>query len=103
MRRITPLQGDAPVARLRVEGRVTHDTVEELSVECETLLADHRTLLLDLSGAQFVDPAGIAVFHRLVRRGTVLTGCLGFLTELLRMHAAGERTALGISFVPLRR
>jgi RNA polymerase sigma-70 factor (ECF subfamily) len=87
------MQGDVTVARLRVEGRVTHDTVEELSGECETLLADHRTLLLELSGVQFVDPAGIEVFHRLVRRGTVLTGCSGFLTELLRMNAVGERTA----------
>jgi RNA polymerase sigma factor (sigma-70 family) len=93
MMKITQMQGDDALARLRVEGRVTHTTAEELSVECEAILADHSTLLLELSGVQFADPAGIEVFHRSVRRGAVLAGCSGFLTELLRMNDTGERAA----------
>jgi RNA polymerase sigma-70 factor (ECF subfamily) len=54
-------------------------------------LAAHQTLLLDLSGVQFVDAAGIEAFHSLVERGTVLVGCSGFLTELLQMNDAGEK------------
>src|SRR5262245_26372896 len=88
MIRITPMQEDATVVRLRVEGRVTQQAVEELSGECEAVFANHRPLLLELSGVQFVDPAGVAVFHRLVQKGAVLTGCSGFLTELLRVSAA---------------
>src|SRR5262249_32691079 len=90
MIRITPMQEDATVVRLRVEGRVTQQAVEELSGECEALFANHHPLLLELSGVQFVDPAGIAVFHRLIQKGAVLTGCSGFLTELLRVNATDE-------------
>src|SRR5262245_21125041 len=94
MLRVTPIQKDTVVAQLRVEGRVTQQSVEELSGECEALLAGHRTLLLDLSGVQFIDPTGIEVFHHLVKRGAVLTGCSGFLTELLHLNAESESTAL---------
>jgi len=93
MMRITQMQGDDVVARLRVEGRVTHQTVEELRLSCEAGLADHSTLLLELSGVQFVDAVGIEVFRNLVRRGAVLVGCSGFLTELLRMDATDEGAA----------
>ena len=93
MLRITPIQRDDGIAQLRVEGRVTQQTVEALRASCETGLADHQTLLLDLSGVQFVDAGGVAVFRTLVRRGAVLIGCSGFLTELLQMNIAGERAA----------
>jgi RNA polymerase sigma-70 factor (ECF subfamily) len=49
---------------------------------------------LELSGVQFVDPAGIAVLHHLLRRGAVLTGCSGFLSELLQINGLGESVAL---------
>ena len=91
MMRITQMQRDDVVARLRIEGRVTHETVEELSLECEAILAHHCTLLLELSGVQFVDAVGIEVFRSLVPRGAVLIGCSGFLSELLQMNAAGDR------------
>ncbi len=90
MLRITPMQEDPAVVRVRVEGRVTQHTVEEMKVACESFLTDHRTLLLELSGVQFVDPAGIEAFHHLVRRGAVLTGGSGFLTELLQINGLGE-------------
>jgi RNA polymerase sigma-70 factor, ECF subfamily len=90
MMRITPLQEDNRVAQLRVEGRVTHQTVEALRSSCEVGLADHPTLLLELSGVQFVDAAGIAAFRSLVQRGAVLVGCSGFLTELLQVNEAGD-------------
>src|SRR6266511_2549294 len=91
MLRITSIQRDDGIAQLRVEGRVTYQTVEALWASCETGFADHQTLLLDLSGVQFVDAGGVVVFRRLVWRGTVLSGCSGFLIELLQMNVAGER------------
>ena len=93
MLRITPLQEDNRVARLRVEGRVTHQTVAALRSSCEEGLVNHPTLLLELSGVQFVDAAGIAAFRGLAQRGTVLVGCSGFLTELLQLPDAGGGTA----------
>jgi RNA polymerase sigma-70 factor, ECF subfamily len=90
MMRITPTQEDAGMARLRVEGRVIQQTVEALQSSCDTALANHSTLLLELSGVQFVDAAGIETFCRLARRGAVLVGCSGFLTEMLQMTAADD-------------
>jgi ABC-type transporter Mla MlaB component len=77
MIRITPIQKDTTVAQLRVEGRVTQQTIDELSGEGEAVFAEHRSLLLELSGVQFVDPAGIAVFRCLIQKGVVLTACSG--------------------------
>ena len=69
---------------LRVEGRLTHQTVEELRMACETVLTEDGALQLDVSGLQFVDPTGVALLRGLTGRGTRLGGCSGFLTELLR-------------------
>ncbi len=69
---------------LRVEGRLTHQTVEELRMACETVLTEEGALGLDVAGLQFVDPTGVALLRDLMRRGTRLGGCSGFLTELLR-------------------
>ena len=91
--KITQAQGDAAVARLQVEGWITQQTVQELSASCETVLANHQTLLLDLSGVQFVDAAGVEVFRNLVPRGATLIGCSGFLIELLQVNAGDEKGA----------
>jgi len=56
-------------------------------------LASHPTVLLELSGVQFVDAAGIAAFRNLTQRGAVLVGCSEFLTELLQITVADEGTA----------
>jgi RNA polymerase sigma-70 factor (ECF subfamily) len=96
MLKITQMQGDAAVARLQVEGWVTQQTVQELRASCETALTDHQTLLLDLSGVQFVDAAGVEVFHNLVARGATPIGCSGFLTELLQVNAGCEKGALEV-------
>src|SRR5215510_11085115 len=92
MMRITPIQEDDRIARLRVEGRVTSQTVEALRSSCEEGLVNHPALLLELSGVQFVDAAGIAAFRSLAQRGAVLVGCSGFLTEILQLTDAGEGT-----------
>ncbi len=84
------------VQTLRVEGRLTHETVEELRMACEAVLTEQRSLQLDVSGLQFVDPTGVALLHGLERRGSRLGGCSGFINELLRERdraaAAAERS-----------
>ena len=86
--RITEIEGKDTVARLRVEGDITRHTVAELSASSATYLSGQRTLLLDVSGVRFVDPAGVEVLRDLEPRGTVLVGCSGFLRELLRSEAS---------------
>ncbi|MBI3802050.1 MAG: sigma-70 family RNA polymerase sigma factor [Deltaproteobacteria bacterium] len=91
--RITPIAEKDGIAQLRVEGRVTQQTVEALQSSCTAEFFVHSTLLLELSGVQFVDAAGIEAFRHLVQKGAVLFGCSGFLTELLQITDAGEKGA----------
>jgi RNA polymerase sigma-70 factor (ECF subfamily) len=84
MMRVTRMATDEGIETLRVEGRLTHETVEELRMACEAVLTEQRSLELDVSGLQFVDPTGVALLHGLERNGTRLGGCSGFVNELLR-------------------
>ena len=90
MIRVTRMADSEGVETLRVEGRLTHETVEELRMACEAVLTQERSLHLDVSGLQFVDPTGVALLHGLERRGSRLDGCSGFVHELLASHPAGD-------------
>ena len=92
MMRITRIEAGERGESLRVEGRLTHETVEELRMACESALTERRSLELDLSGLQFVDATGIALLHGLERHGTQLGGSSLFLTELLRNHDPAPAT-----------
>ena len=92
MMRITELGDGGAVAVLRVEGHITQHTVEGLMSSSAACLASHRSLHLDLSGVRFVDSDGVKALRQLVPQGAVLTGCSGFLTELLRTEGAVEPT-----------
>ncbi len=84
MMRVTRIAAGNGVETLRVEGRLTHLTVEELRMACEAALTEHGLLQLNVSGLQFVDPAGVGLLQDLERRGARLAGCSGFVNELLR-------------------
>lgn len=84
MMRVTRIAAGEGVESLRVEGRLTHETVEELRMACEAILTTQGSLQLDVSGLQFVDPTGVGLLHGLERQGTRLGGCSGFINELLR-------------------
>jgi RNA polymerase sigma-70 factor (ECF subfamily) len=84
MMRVTRIAAGEGIETLRVEGRLTHETVEELRMACESVLTTHRSLHLDVAGLQFVDPTGIDLLHGLERQGARLGGCSGFVGELLR-------------------
>ena len=84
MIRVTRIAASDGVETLRVEGRLTHETVEELRMACEAVLTEQGSLELDVSGLRFVDPKGVALLHGLERRGSRLAGSSGFIEELLR-------------------
>jgi RNA polymerase sigma-70 factor, ECF subfamily len=69
---------------LRVEGRLTQQTVQELRNACQPVLSGQGAMRLDVSGVQFLDAAGIGLLHELERHGTRLGGYSGFVGELLR-------------------
>jgi len=90
MMRITELGGCGGAASLRVEGHITQNTVDELMSSSAACLASHPNVLLDLSGVRFVDSAGLKALRQLIPLGAVLSGCSGFLTELLRTDGPAE-------------
>jgi RNA polymerase sigma-70 factor (ECF subfamily) len=84
MMRVTRIPTSDGVATLRVEGRLTRHTAEELRAACDAARAGRRGLRLDVSGLQFLDPAGVALLRGLERGGAALAGRSGFVDELLR-------------------
>src|SRR5262245_43569772 len=89
MMRVTRIAKDG-VEMLRVEGRLTHENVEELRMACTAFVGDHGSVALDVSGLRFVDQTGVAMLHDLEQQGARITGCSGFVRELLRDR--GEST-----------
>jgi RNA polymerase sigma-70 factor (ECF subfamily) len=87
MMRVTRTATGDGAETLRVEGRLTHETVEELRMACDAVLAEQTGLRLDVSGLQFVDASGVSLLRGLERGGTRLGGCSGFVGELLRERA----------------
>lgn len=83
MLRITvDVSGDR-AARVRVEGRIVGDWVEETRRECSRLFADGRAITLDLRDVSFVDEAGAELLRELAGGGARLTRCSPFLRELI--------------------
>jgi RNA polymerase sigma-70 factor (ECF subfamily) len=83
MMRVTKIEGEGRRPRLHVEGRLTQQTAEELSMECQTLMERHGTVDLDVSGLQFTDAAGIALLQRLEESGVGLCNPTGLVDALL--------------------
>jgi RNA polymerase sigma-70 factor, ECF subfamily len=86
MLRITWIPGGDDAETLRVEGRLTEGTMNELV----GALAGAGAVRLDLSGVRFADAAGVGAIRGAVRRGARLTGCSGLVAELLRRKAPPE-------------
>jgi len=84
MMRVTRMTMADGSETLRVEGRLTQQTVQELRDACGPELGGQGAMRLDVSGVQFLDAAGIGLLHELERHGTQLGGCSGFIGELLR-------------------
>ena len=89
MLRITKLETE-PKSRLLVEGRITRDTVAELARFSDGCFASSAALALDLSGVTFADLSSVALLKTLRRRGAVLEGCSGYLSERLDSTSSDE-------------
>jgi anti-anti-sigma regulatory factor len=85
MLRITVVESSRKAVRLRVEGRVTDRSVEELRRTCDLhTLGDGIRLTLDLADVSFVDAAGIELLKQLRIRCVNLLSPSSFVAEQLK-------------------
>jgi ABC-type transporter Mla MlaB component len=86
--RVDDRDGDS-IPTLKLDGKLLGPWVRELSLACEALEAPPGRLRLDLAAVTFIDPAGLALLGDLVRRGTTISGCTGFVEDLLAVAIEG--------------
>ena len=85
MLRITVVESSRSAVTLRVEGRITGSSVEELRSACDVhTLASEVQLSLELADISFADAAGIALLSELRNRGVGLIRPTPFLAEQLK-------------------
>lgn len=78
---------------LRVEGRITGSSVEELRRACEVhTFADEVQLSLDLADVSFADVAGIVLLKELRSRGVGLLRTNPFMSEQLKDWASSDES-----------
>ena len=96
MLRITVVDSSNATVRLRVEGRLTGRSVDELRQSCD-LHAPGKSarLTLDLADVSFADAAGIGVLKELQARNVALMNLAPFLALQLHNPKGGIPPSLG--------
>ena len=95
MLRVTVVEASRSAVTLRVEGRITGSSVEELRRVCDVhTFADEVQLSLELADVSFVDATGILLLKELRSRGVGLTRANTFIAEQLKVEdrAPSERS-----------
>jgi ABC-type transporter Mla MlaB component len=92
MLKIVRVDGDTSpshsIPTLKLEGKLVGPWVDELSRACDELQTSPSGLCLNVSAVTFIDPAGIKLLGDLIRRGTTIRECTGFIEELLGRNPA---------------
>ena len=71
---------------MKIEGRIVSDWIHVVESECQKLLAQGKTLSLDLSGVNFVGAEGVLMIRRLIDQGCALANCPLFIHHVLCTH-----------------
>lgn len=88
--RITVLDSLMSVVKLRIEGRLTGRSVEELRRSCDLHLLDEgKLLILDLADVNFADAEGIELLRDLQARNVTLQNVAPFLLLQLEGSKGG--------------
>jgi hypothetical protein len=69
---------------LKLEGKLLRPWIDELALACSDARIDPKRVNLDLNGLTFVDTEGEQFLRGLLRNGTRVVACSGFVAELLR-------------------
>jgi anti-anti-sigma regulatory factor len=88
MLKITMMEENGTTVVLKLEGKVTEQWAALLDSECRAFLRNHKTLVLDCAGVNFLDARGVDVLKNLPSNEVTLIGAPGFVTELL--HTGGR-------------
>jgi anti-anti-sigma regulatory factor len=89
MLRITVVESSRGAVTLRVEGRITGSSVEELRIACDMhTFANQVQLSLELADVSFADAAGIRLLKELGNRGVGLMRANPFMAEQLKEGAS---------------
>ena len=95
MVRVTVVESSRSAVNLRVEGRITGSSVEELRRACEVhTFADEVQLSLDLADVSFADVAGILLLKELRSRGVGLVRINPFMSEQLKDGASSDESGV---------
>ncbi len=84
MLKITKMEENGTRVVLKLEGKVTEQWAALLDIECRAVLRNHKTLLLDCAGVNFLDARGIDVLRNLRLNNVTIIGAPGIVTELLQ-------------------
>jgi ABC-type transporter Mla MlaB component len=102
MLRITLVDATDLAVRLRIEGRLTGRSVEELRQACRLHAPVAGTCLtLDLAGVSFADADGVALLRELKRQNVGLLNLVPFLA--LRLRNAEDEGPRGQGSLPDER
>ncbi len=85
MLKITRVNETVATAVLKLEGKVMAQWAVLLEEECQSLLRQGKTLVLDCVGVNFLDDRGAEILRRLPMNDVTLIGAPGFVTELLQI------------------
>jgi len=90
MLRITVMEQAPEEVVLKVEGRVCRGNVALLEQEGARWLGQGCRLVLDLSGVQFIDEAGMKLLQRWAGEGLVVRGGSMFVQAMLESYGLGQ-------------
>ena len=93
MLRVTVVDALTSSVTLRVEGRITGSSVEELRRACDVhTFAEDVQLRLELADVSFADAAGIVLLKELRSRGVGLMRTNPFMAEQLKHGASSDES-----------
>ena len=85
MLRVTVVESSDSSVRLRVEGRLTGRSIEEMRESCELHLGEGVHLTLDLVDVSFADADGIELLKDLRSRDVTILNLVPYLALQLRV------------------
>jgi len=76
-------ESEPPVVRVKIEGRLLGETMDQLTTQLETLSFQSEQIVLDLAEVPFADEDALTELRDLPRRGVEVGSASPFLRELL--------------------